>query len=221
MTRHEVREEMKQHEGNPADEAGDPVARQMAISRNRMIGLVSSADVVIVNPTHYAVALKYDAGAGRARGGRQGRRRHRQAASARRPRANGVPIVHEPVLTRTIYRACELGQLIPADLYEAVAQLLAFVFGLRAKGRAARLPRAPQTGPALTATCRLDQVESRRAGRRLKPRAGRADQYAGPGRSGLWTLRATDGARRGAEEHRDQPTASDRSRSPPRSSASW
>jgi flagellar biosynthetic protein FlhB len=44
--------------------------------------------------------------------------------------------VHEAALTRTLYWACELGQLIPADLYEAVAQLLAFVFGLRAKGRA-------------------------------------------------------------------------------------
>ena len=49
---------------------------------------------------------------------------------------NGVPIVREPVLTRTIYWACDLGQVIPVDLYEAVAQLLAFVFGLRAKGRA-------------------------------------------------------------------------------------
>ena len=51
----------------------------MAISRNRMIGLVSSADVVIVNPTHYAVALKYEAAQGRARSGRQGRGRHREA----------------------------------------------------------------------------------------------------------------------------------------------
>ena len=47
-----------------------------------------------------------------------------------------MPIVHEPVLTRTLYKACEVGQLIPANLYEAVAHLLAFVFGLRAKGRA-------------------------------------------------------------------------------------
>ena len=44
--------------------------------------------------------------------------------------------MHEPVLTRTLYRTCEIGQLIPVELYEAVAHLLAFVFGLRAKGRA-------------------------------------------------------------------------------------
>jgi flagellar biosynthetic protein FlhB len=49
---------------------------------------------------------------------------------------NAVPIVHEPVLTRALYRACEVGQLIPLEMYEAVAHLLAFVFGLRAKGRA-------------------------------------------------------------------------------------
>ena len=58
-----------------------------------------------------------------------------------------MPIVHEPVLTRTIYWACDLGQLIPADLYEAVAQLLAFVFGLRAKGRADGYHELPK--PAL------------------------------------------------------------------------
>ena len=62
--------------------------------------------------------------------------------------ANGVPVVHEPVLCRTIYWACDLGQLIPADLYEAVAQLLAFVFGLRARGKAAGYHELPSK-PAL------------------------------------------------------------------------
>ena len=134
MSLHEVREEMKQHEGNPAVKRAIR-SRQMAISRNRMIGLVSSSDVIIVNPTHYAVALKYEATRGApevvAKGAGDVAKRIRQEAEA-----NGVPIVHEPVLCRTIYWACDLGQLIPADLYEAVAQLLAFVFGLRAKGRA-------------------------------------------------------------------------------------
>ncbi len=145
MSRHEVREEMKQYEGNPTVKRAIR-GRQMAISRNRMIGLVSSADVVIVNPTHYAVALKYEAGRGApevvAKGAGDIAKRIRQEAEA-----NSVPIVHEPVLTRTIYWACELGQLIPADLYEAVAQLLAFVFGLRAKGRAEGYHELPK--PAL------------------------------------------------------------------------
>jgi flagellar biosynthetic protein FlhB len=134
MSRHEVREEMKQHEGNPSVKRAIR-GRQMAMSRNRMIGLVSSADVVIVNPTHYAVALKYETARGApeviAKGAGDIAKRIRREADT-----HGVPIVHEPVLTRTLYWACELGQLIPADLYEAVAQLLAFVFGLRAKGRA-------------------------------------------------------------------------------------
>jgi flagellar biosynthesis protein FlhB len=145
MSRHEVREEMKQHEGNPSVKRAIR-GRQLAISRNRMIGLVSSADVVIVNPTHYAVALKYEPGRGApevvAKGAGDIAKRIRQEAEA-----NGVPIVHEPVLTRTIYWACDLGQLIPADLYEAVAQLLAFVFGLRAKGRAQGYHELPK--PAL------------------------------------------------------------------------
>jgi flagellar biosynthesis protein FlhB len=134
MSRHEVREEMKQHEGNPAVKRAIR-SRQMAISRNRMIGLVSSSDVVVVNPTHYAVALKYDPARGApevvAKGAGDVAQRIRKEAEA-----HGVPIVREPVLCRTIYWACDLGQVIPADLYEAVAQLLAFVFGLRAKGRA-------------------------------------------------------------------------------------
>ena len=118
----------------------------MAISRNQMIGAVSAADVVVVNPTHYAVALKYDAAKGApevvAKGAGDDRRRDPGPG-----RAHGVPIVHEPVLTRTLYRACEVGQLIPADLYEAVAHLLAFVFGLRAKGRAQGYHELPK--PAL------------------------------------------------------------------------
>jgi flagellar biosynthetic protein FlhB len=134
MTKHEVREEMKQHEGNPEVKRAIR-SRQMSISRNRMIGLVSSSDVVIVNPTHYAVALKYESARGApeviAKGTGDVAKRIREKAEE-----NGVPIVREPVLTRTIYWACDLGQVIPVDLYEAVAQLLAFVFGLRAKGRA-------------------------------------------------------------------------------------
>jgi flagellar biosynthetic protein FlhB len=134
MSRHEIKEEMKQHEGNPTVKRAIR-SRQMSISRNRMIGLVSSSDVVVVNPTHYAVALKYESARGApeviAKGAGDIAKRIRSEAEA-----HGVPIVHEPVLTRTLYWACELGQLIPADLYEAVAQLLAFVFGLRAKGRA-------------------------------------------------------------------------------------
>jgi flagellar biosynthetic protein FlhB len=134
MTRQELREEMKQQEGNP-EMRRSIRSRAMAISRNQMIRAVSAADVVVVNPTHFAVALKYDAAKGAPQVVAKGAGAIAAGIRAQAER-NGIPIVHEPVLTRTLYKACEIGQLIPADLFEAVAQLLAFVFGLRAKGRA-------------------------------------------------------------------------------------
>jgi flagellar biosynthetic protein FlhB len=134
MTRQELREEMKQQEGNP-EMKRSVRSRALAISRNQMIRSVSMADVIVVNPTHYAVALKYDAAKGAPEVVAKG-----AGAIALAIRNQGekhkIPIVHEPVLTRTLYAACEIGQLIPANLYEAVALLLAFVFGLKAKGRA-------------------------------------------------------------------------------------
>ncbi len=134
MTRQELREEMKQQEGNP-EMRRTIRSRALAISRNQMIRSVSMADVIVVNPTHYAVALKYDAAKGAPEVVAKGAGQIALAIRTQGER-NGIPIVHEPVLTRTLYKACEIGQLIPANLYEAVALLLAFVFGLRAKGRA-------------------------------------------------------------------------------------
>ena len=110
-------------------------SRALAISRNQMIRSVSLADVVVVNPTHNAVALKYDASKGAPQVVAKGAGAIAAAIRTRAER-DGVPIVHEPLLTRTLYKACDVGQLIPANLYEAVAHLLAFVFGLRARGRA-------------------------------------------------------------------------------------
>jgi len=134
MTRQELREELKQQEGNP-EMRRSIRSRALAISRNQMIRAVSAADVVVVNPTHYAVALKYDAAKGAPEVVAKGAGTIAAGIRAQAER-HGVPIVHEPVLTRTLYKACDIGQLIPAHLYEAVAHLLAFVFGLRARGRA-------------------------------------------------------------------------------------
>jgi flagellar biosynthetic protein FlhB len=134
MTRQELREELKQQEGNP-EMRRSIRSRALAISRNQMIRMVSAADVVVVNPTHYAVALKYDAAKGAPEVVAKGAGTIAAAIRAKAEQ-HGVPIVHEPLLCRTIYKACDVGQLIPANLYEAVAHLLAFVFGLRAKGRA-------------------------------------------------------------------------------------
>lgn len=142
MSRQEVRDEMKLHEGNPEVKRAIR-SRQAAMSRNRMIGMVGMADVVVVNPTHFAVALRYEAAKGApqvlAKGAGYLAARIREEAES-----HGVPVVHEPVLTRALYKACEVGDLIPAGFYEAVAHLLAFVFGLRAKGRAQGFHELPR-----------------------------------------------------------------------------
>ena len=152
MTRQEVREEMKQQEGNPESKRAIR-SRQASISRNRMIGMVSGADVVLVNPTHFAVALRYVADRGAPEVLAKGAD-HIAARIRAEAEKHGVPIVSEPVLTRALYKACEVGQVIPLPLYEAVAHLLAFVFGLRAKGRAQGYHELPDAlrmpVPALT-----------------------------------------------------------------------
>jgi flagellar biosynthetic protein FlhB len=143
MSRQEVREEMKQQEGNPEMKRAIR-SRAMAVSRNRMIRMVSMADVITVNPTHYAVALRYDTANGAPQVVAKGAG-VLAAAIRNEGDKHGVPIVHEPVLTRALYGSCEIGQLIPVELYEAVAHLLAFVFGLRAKGRAQGVHELPRT----------------------------------------------------------------------------
>jgi flagellar biosynthetic protein FlhB len=134
MTKHEVLEEFKQHEGDPRLRQAIR-ARQQAISRNRMIRMVATADVVVVNPTHYAVALRYDSAKGAPEVVAKGTD-HVAARIRLEATRNAVPIVHEPALTRALYKVCDVGALIPVEFYEAVAHLLAFIFRLRQRGRA-------------------------------------------------------------------------------------
>ena len=131
MTKQEVKDEYKQSDGNPHLKS-EMRSRQMRMSRNRMIADVPKADVVIVNPTHVAVALRYEAATGAPRVVAKG-----AGAVADRIRAVAieakVPLVADIPLARTIFRACEIGQEIPPELYEAVARVLAFVFTLKAR----------------------------------------------------------------------------------------
>ena len=142
MTPREIKDEMRQSEGDPAVK-GAIRSRQMAISRNRMLSAVSGADVVLVNPTHIAVALTYERGRGAprvvAKGSGALARKIREAA-----REHRVPVVEDKPLARTLYRVCDLGDEIPTELYLAVAQILAFVMSA---GRPARTadPRRPPT----------------------------------------------------------------------------
>ncbi|WP_084197639.1 flagellar biosynthesis protein FlhB [Solimonas soli] len=130
MTRQEVRDEFKQAEGSP--EAKGRVRRlQQERSRRRMIAAVPGADVVVVNPTHYAVALKYDAP--KMRAPRVVAKGVDEVALAIREAARGakVAIVEAPPLARALYRGAAIDQEIPVALYAAVAQVLTYVYQLR------------------------------------------------------------------------------------------
>ncbi|GGD41838.1 flagellar biosynthesis protein FlhB [Pseudoxanthomonas indica] len=144
MTRQELREEMKESEGRP-EVKGRIRQMQHQMSQRRMIEDVPSADVVLVNPTHYAVALKYDAGqmgAPRvvAKGVDEVALRIREVAEAHK-----VAIVASPPLARALYRESQLGREIPVRLYTAVAQILSYVYQLRAwrAGTVAQHPDMP------------------------------------------------------------------------------
>jgi flagellar biosynthetic protein FlhB len=153
MTKHEVKQEHKQTEGDPHIK-GAIRSRQLAMSRNRMMARIAEADVVVVNPTHVAVALSYrpDRGAPRvvAKGADHLAARIRERAAAHR-----VPMVTDVPLARALYASGELDREIPTELFTAVARVLAFVLALRARGSAAgthRLAGLPRAHPSGTGT---------------------------------------------------------------------
>ena len=127
MTKQEVKDEFKQAEGNPQFKARIR-ARQREIAKKRMMSEVPTADVVITNPTHFAVALKYDATTMRAplvvaKGQDLLALKIREVAQE-----NDVPIVENAPLARALYKQVNLGKEVSSDLYEAVAEVLAFVY---------------------------------------------------------------------------------------------
>lgn len=134
MSLTEIKQEVKQSDGDPHIKA--KIRRlQREMSKRRMMQDVPKADVVITNPTHYAVALTYDGGGSApkvvAKGQDEVAARIREVA-----RENKVPLVENKPLARTLYGTVEIGREIPADLFEAVAQVLAFVY--RTYGRRKR-----------------------------------------------------------------------------------
>jgi flagellar biosynthesis protein FlhB len=144
MSRHDVMQEHKQAEGDPHLK-GHRRSLQLAMSRNRMMADIASADVVLVNPTHVAVALRYEPGNGAPRVVAKG---SGAVATAIRERASQarVPLVQDIPLARAIHGACEVGQEIPSELYSAVARVLAFVMGLKSRGVAAGSHVSPNPG---------------------------------------------------------------------------
>lgn len=132
MTKREVRDEAKHTDGDPLVKA-QRRSRQLALSRNRMIAAVADASVVVVNPTHVAVALRYEPGRSAPRLVAKGKGVIAARIREEAERA-GVPMVRDVPLARALHAACRLGQEIPVELYQAVAVVLTFVAALRRRG---------------------------------------------------------------------------------------
>jgi flagellar biosynthetic protein FlhB len=134
MTKQEVKDEYKQTEGNPQIK-GRIRQKQRQMSGQRMLKAVEKADVVITNPTHFAVALEYDEAKSRApvvlaKGADYIARKIREKATEL-----GVEIVENKPLARQLYFFCDIGEEIPEELYQAVAEILAYIYSIKKKGK--------------------------------------------------------------------------------------
>jgi len=132
MTREELKEELKQTEGDPWVKAKIR-QKQREMSRQRMLSEVPKADVVITNPEHYAIALKYELGKMPApqvvaKGVDFLAQKIKEIA-----RKHGVPLYEDPPLAQILYKKVEVGEYIPEELYQVVAKVLAYVYKARQK----------------------------------------------------------------------------------------
>ncbi len=135
MTKQEVRDELRQYSIS-AEVRSALRRRQMQAARARMMAAVPQADAVVTNPTHYAVALRYDGS--RAAPEVVAKGKDLIAAQIRKvAEENDVPVIPDPPLARALHSSTEIGQTIPEELYAAVAQVLAFVYRLAARRRRA------------------------------------------------------------------------------------
>lgn len=132
MTKQEVKEEFKQSEGDPQIK-GKIKQKMREVSQRRMMQALPQADVVITNPTHYAVAIKYDPDVADApiviaKGEDYLAQRIKEVA-----KEHSVEIVENKPLARMLYANVEVGEMVPPELYQAVAEVLAFVYHLKGK----------------------------------------------------------------------------------------
>jgi len=149
MSRQEIKEEAKESDGSP-EMKGHIRRAQGELARRRMMHEVPQADVVVTNPTHFAVALRYDDKRMRApivvaKGADVIAARIREIATE-----NNVPIFEAPPLARALHRNVEIGGEIPANLYVAVAQVLTYIYQLKnARRYGAVMPQRPSIDPGL------------------------------------------------------------------------
>jgi flagellar biosynthesis protein FlhB len=164
MTKQEVRDEYRNSEGDPMVK-GRIKQLQMAMSKARMMQEVPTASVVVTNPTHLAIAIRYDAAAGGAptivaAGADAVAAKIREAAVQA-----GVPIVEAKPLARTLWRTCDVGDEIPIQLYEAVAKVLAFIRKIKGgigASSAMPLPRQYHVDPSFFETLPTRRTRRRR-----------------------------------------------------------
>jgi flagellar biosynthesis protein FlhB len=135
MTPDEVKRDHREQEGDPMVR-GRRKQRMRELAKRRMAAAVATADVVVVNPTHYAVALRYDdksdvAPVVVAKGTDEQAEKIREIA-----RGKGVPVLSRPPLARALYKHVKEGRTVPANLYRAVAEVLAYVYRIRQRGNA-------------------------------------------------------------------------------------
>ena len=130
MTKQEVRDEGKQQEGS-AEVKGRVRRIQREMARRRMISDVKRATVVITNPTHFAIALEYRRGEMIAPVVLAKGADHIAAQIRERAREHGIPMVENKPLAQTLYKTAEVGQMIPAELFSAVAEVLAQLIRLK------------------------------------------------------------------------------------------
>jgi len=157
MTKEEVRQEAKESEGNP-EVKGRIRKMQREMAQRRMMSEIPTADVVVTNPTHYSVALRYSETGMRApivvaKGSLLTAARIREIALE-----NGVPILEAPPLARALYKHTEIGDAIPEALYTAVAEVLAYIYKLRRyRKEGGEQPKEPS---ALPVPAELDPANS-------------------------------------------------------------
>jgi flagellar biosynthesis protein FlhB len=136
MSKREVKDEFKQTQ-LPPEVKSALRRRQVQAARARMMAAIPQADVVVTNPTHFAVALQYDGSHPApivvAKGQDLVAKQIRRIADE-----NNVPIVPDPPLARSLHKSVEIGQMIPAELFAAVAQVLAYVYKMAGRRRASR-----------------------------------------------------------------------------------
>lgn len=140
MTKQEVKEERKQTEGD-VHVKSKMRSMMQAMTRNRMKDNVPKADVIVANPVHFAIALKYDADTMPApiclaKGARKVAIMIKELAHE-----SGVPIVENPPLAQNLYKTVEIGMPVPADLYHGVAEVLAYVYRLNEQAKGKKIER--------------------------------------------------------------------------------